>query len=107
MCIDREHFSQLTGDDPEFALELLTVFLEDSYERLEIMEQAITRQDLVTVRKTAHHLRGSAANVGIPAIQAIATQMEYQDHSWAELGGMALAIKQLLTQVAQFQQTIK
>ncbi|MFN3927588.1 MAG: Hpt domain-containing protein [Pseudanabaenaceae cyanobacterium] len=104
MCMDTEHFAQITGYDPEFALELLDAFLEDSHERIAQMEQGIHQQDINIVRRGAHQLKGSSANVGAFHIHTIAKAMELENHSWAELATMLDQLKAGLAEVTLFRQ---
>jgi HPt (histidine-containing phosphotransfer) domain-containing protein len=102
MSIDRQHFAQLTGEDREFAQELIGVFLEDSYARLDQIAQAVQNKDITTLRRAAHHLRGSSANVGVPAMQTIARNIELHDHSWEELDKLVRELHEVMAEVAKF-----
>jgi len=104
--IDAKHFSATTGDDPEFAAELLAVFIEDTEARLEEIQQALQAGDLSQVKRTAHHLRGSSANVGCFAMQAIARDMELNDHTVGELQAMSAHLQEILGQVKEFAQSL-
>jgi len=104
--IDPKHFAITTGDDPEFAAELLAVFIEDTAERLEHIQQALHQGDLSEVKKSAHHLRGSSANIGCFAMQAIAKDMELNDHTVSELQAMCVQLQEILEQVKAYAESL-
>lgn len=74
--LDLEHLRCLSDDKPEFEIELLQIFLEDSRRHLEILKQAVFRQDWVQIQHSIHHLRGASANVGARAMQLVAEHLE-------------------------------
>jgi HPt (histidine-containing phosphotransfer) domain-containing protein len=76
--LDLEHLHQLSDDSPEFELELLQMFVEDSYIHLQTLKQAIAVSDLRKIEYAAHHLKGASANVGAKTIQFSAGQLEEQ-----------------------------
>jgi HPt (histidine-containing phosphotransfer) domain-containing protein len=109
MCvspIDSKHFSATTGDDPEFAAELLAVFIEDTAERLEHMQQLLNSGNLSEIKRVAHHIRGSSANVGCFAMQAIAKDMELNDHTVSELQAMCVQLQEILQQVKAYAESL-
>jgi len=100
--IDLKHFSATTADDPEFGLELLTVFIADSEEQLAHIQQAIHSGDISQIKKSAHHLRGSSANIGCFGMQEIAKDIELNDHTLDELQALSAQLREILTQVKQY-----
>ncbi len=69
---DWQRLDQLADEDPDFAAELLAMFLQDAEESLTNLDQAVERRSLQTIGDIAHALRGASANVGAGAISAIA-----------------------------------
>ncbi len=109
MCvppIDLKHFSITTGNDPEFAAELLGVFIADTEERLEHIQQALSGGNLAEIKKSAHHLRGSSANIGCFAMQAIAKDMELNNYTLSELQAMTAQLREILEQVRGYAETL-
>jgi HPt (histidine-containing phosphotransfer) domain-containing protein len=76
--LDLEHLQQISEGCREFERELIEIFLEDSHHHLQILRQAIASSNLLQIYQTAHHLKGSGANVGASRIQAIAAMLENQ-----------------------------
>ena len=74
--LDLERIDDATGGDLEFLSELVEIFLEDADLRLEELEQACGSADPVEVRKTAHKLKGSSANIGAVGLMSIAKRLE-------------------------------
>ncbi|MBI4780129.1 MAG: response regulator [Oscillatoriophycideae cyanobacterium NC_groundwater_1537_Pr4_S-0.65um_50_18] len=74
--LDLMHLHLLSDNNPEFELELLQLFVEDSAAQLSQMQQAIAIEDFNQVEQTAHHIKGASANVGAKTMQAAAAQLE-------------------------------
>lgn len=81
--IDWEHLHQLSDNSPEFELDLLELFTEDTQAHLKTLAAAIASSDFPQIKRLAHHIKGAAANVGIETIRAIANQIEEQAHQQA------------------------
>lgn len=74
--INLEQLHQLSGQDPEFELELLHLFIEDSVNQLKILKAAIANQDAESVRNIAHYLKGASANLGANSMYHSAFKLE-------------------------------
>ncbi|WP_310481565.1 Hpt domain-containing protein [Chamaesiphon sp. VAR_48_metabat_403] len=74
--IDWEQLHQVSEDDPEFELELLTMLAEDVKIHIEDLRQAVIDKDIVKIGHEAHYIKGASANVGITSIAALAKQIE-------------------------------
>ena len=74
--IDWEQLHQISEDDPEFELELLTMLAEDVKIHIEELRQAVACRDLLAIGHEAHYIKGASANVGIISITAAAKQIE-------------------------------
>lgn len=74
--IDWEQLHQVSEDDPEFELELLTMLAEDVKIHIEDLRQAVIDKDAVKIGHEAHYIKGASANVGITSIAALAKQIE-------------------------------
>jgi HPt (histidine-containing phosphotransfer) domain-containing protein len=64
--------------EPDVLTELVTLFLRDTPERLDAIDRALGAGDLDAVSRTAHALKGSAANLGAVALQGLAACVEVQ-----------------------------
>jgi HPt (histidine-containing phosphotransfer) domain-containing protein len=74
--IDWEQLHQVSEDDPEFELELLTMLAEDVKIHINDLRQAVIDGDALTIANEAHYIKGASANVGIISITAAAKQIE-------------------------------
>jgi HPt (histidine-containing phosphotransfer) domain-containing protein len=74
--IDWEQLHQISEDDPEFELELLTMLVEDVKIHIDELRQAVACRDIVAIGHEAHYIKGASANVGIISITAAAKQIE-------------------------------
>lgn len=86
---------------PDPMAELIDLFLEDTPQRLGKMRMAFEQGDIATLKSVAHTLKGSASNLGAPALAALCANVERQDAegSRSELAGwlekIALEFKQV------------
>ena len=64
-------------DDPDFLIELLEDYMNDSKENLKAIRYAIQAKDTVTVVKTAHTLRGTSSNIGAVNMTELSKQLEH------------------------------
>ena len=78
---DWHQLNQLAGEDPNFAIELLAIFLKDAQNSLTLLERAIAAQSTQAIEEAAHALRGASVNVGANAIAQIAQQLEQSARS--------------------------
>ncbi len=74
--IDWEQLHQISEDDPEFELELLTMLAEDVKIHLDELRQAVADRDILAIGHEAHYIKGASANVGIISLTAAAKQIE-------------------------------
>ncbi len=74
--IDWEQLHQVSEDDPEFELELLTMLAEDVKIHIAELRRAVVDRDLVAIAHEAHYIKGASANVGIVGITTLAKQIE-------------------------------
>ena len=78
--IDLERIHDATGGDEEFLAELVEIFLEDAELRLEEIRGAVEAADPTELRKTAHKLKGSSANMGANGLMGLAKTLEDMGH---------------------------
>lgn len=74
--IDAARLDEVTLGDEQIVRELLTAFLEHLDKRLPDIRTQFDSQSLSDLRSTAHGIKGSAANIGAPAISAAAGRIE-------------------------------
>lgn len=76
--LDLEQLHRLSDHTPEFELELLKLFLEDSAVHLKAIQQAVSGGDFQQIQQSAHHLKGASASVGATIVQTLAEHLENQ-----------------------------
>jgi CheY-like chemotaxis protein len=76
--LDLNHLHMLSDNSAEFELELLQLFIEDSWAHLVLLQEAIATHNLHQLEQIAHHLKGASANVGAKVMQAAADRLEVQ-----------------------------
>ncbi len=74
--IDWEQLHQVSEDDPEFELELLTMLAEDVKIHIEDLRTAVADLDATAIAHEAHYIKGASANLGIVSLTALAKQLE-------------------------------
>lgn len=76
--IDLRRLRDCSGGDRAFEQELLELFVIDSQTHIKALKAAIATQDLETISRSAHHLKGASSNVGAHGMQTIAQTLEQQ-----------------------------
>ena len=74
--VSMSRFREVTGGDAELARGLVKSFVESVEHALADIEAGLAREDLPLVRRAAHTLVGTSANMGATRLQAIAIAME-------------------------------
>ncbi len=78
--LDEETFktflAMVGGDEPEIAWEFVELFLEDTAQALETIHQALEQQDADLLRKTAHSIKSSSAQLGAVQLSANCRKLE-------------------------------
>ncbi|MGA9531414.1 MAG: Hpt domain-containing protein [Anaerolineales bacterium] len=62
--------------DPDFALELIDTYIDDSAELIEAMRSALTAGDADAFRRAAHSLKSNSATVGAAELSSMAKDLE-------------------------------
>jgi|EndMetStandDraft_5_1072996.scaffolds.fasta_scaffold186684_2 HPt (histidine-containing phosphotransfer) domain-containing protein len=80
-AIDPEAIEQLRfledEDQPNVVAELVALFVEHTPPKLKQLAEAIETHDLGALRRAAHSLKGSSANVGARGMQHVCEQLEH------------------------------
>ena len=64
-------------DQPNVVAELLALFIEHAPPKLQTIREALESGDLAAVKRAAHSLKGSSANVGARGMQQICERLEH------------------------------
>lgn len=73
---DASRLQEMSGGDTGFEQEILGMFFEDSQEMLDAIATKLAEHDFDTIRRTAHSLKGSSANLGALGVQKAAARLE-------------------------------
>ena len=63
-------------EDEALAVTLLTMFVQDIPVQIAKLKEAISTEDAAMIRSVAHFIKGVAANMCTPAINALAKEIE-------------------------------
>ena len=74
--IDVAGANERLGLGIEFYKQVLRMFLEEAPRRIRAMRDALEREDAYAFERSAHSLKGSAGNLGVEGIRALAAQGE-------------------------------
>lgn len=86
----------------ELVNKILCAFLESAEKYIELLDRAFNDKDIETIRKTAHTLKSSSANIGAEELSAIFKQIE----AYSKNGELALAESLYSGMLAIYQQVI-
>lgn len=103
LAIDWEHLHQISDGDEEFERELLQIFYSDTEQHLDAAKTALAIGNATMVSRSAHHIKGSSANVGLSDMQAIAATLEQQALN-DDLSQAATLISQLVEMLDRLKQ---
>ena len=82
------------GDNDEFLREIAEIFLEDTPQRINELDQSLLAGDVSKFTRASHSIKGSSANVGATALRAVAERLEQQARTQG-LTGVASLIEQV------------
>ena len=102
---DWQQLRQLAGEDTDFEVELLEMFLQDAEHSVGELERAIASRSLQSIEDIAHSLHGASANVGASALALAASQLEQMARSGKLTN--PLAAQDLLQQIQTHCQRIR
>jgi CheY-like chemotaxis protein len=93
------------GRDGEVAM-LIGMFLEDTSQRLTVLDQAAARQDAGTLLEVGHALRGAAGHFGITELVEVCERLEELARAGA-LGGASEVVTELKSVYARVRETLE
>lgn len=93
--IDPEAIANLRALDPDggdtFLREIVTIFLEDTPQRIAELKAARASGDLARLGRAAHSIKGSASNLGAEPLRALAERLELANKLGNPIGDEDLA----------------
>ncbi len=66
------------GDNDEFLKEIISIYLEDTPQRITELEASLTAGDVGVFTRAAHSIKGSSSNLGAMRLRAIAETIEHE-----------------------------
>jgi len=66
--------------EEDFVVELIDLFLRDTPLRIEAIKEATINSDTQALRREAHNLKGSCANLGIRQMASLSSELEEDGH---------------------------
>jgi HPt (histidine-containing phosphotransfer) domain-containing protein len=95
-------FVQRMMGDQGFAHEIAVGFLEELPVLMSTLRDRFAGEDIESIWKQAHKLKGSAANVGGEALSAVALELERTGQS-GDMAAAALLLPEMEAQTARLQ----
>lgn len=94
--INWDYLHELSGNNPTFEQEILTLFCEDSTVCLQQLQAALMMPNLEAAKALIHHLKGSASNLRLTDIhtQAIVIETRLQQGQLEQAIGLLPALEQ-------------
>jgi HPt (histidine-containing phosphotransfer) domain-containing protein len=91
-----ENLRALNPDDhDEFLREIVTLFVEDTPQRLAELDRSLAAADAPTFVRAAHSIKGSSANLGALALRAAAEELEHRSakQGLADVASLVVRVK--------------
>ena len=99
---DRKVLLEFFDGDPEFLAEVVNIFLQECPQQLTAMREAIAGGDAALLEQTAHSLKGSVSNFGVPAVFYALQNLEKMGRT-GELASAAQAFADLEEKIRPLQ----
>lgn len=74
--LDINEFLERIQNDRALLWELLDIFVEDFQQKKKLLHEALRSNDAIEVRKLAHALKGSSANISAHQLSAVLLELE-------------------------------
>ncbi len=100
---DRKTFLERLGGDEALMGDLLEIFLDDTPNQINALYEAVENKSAKDIRIQAHTIKGSAANIGAPALKEAALNMENSARNGdiANAVSLFLAVKKAYSKLEQ------
>lgn len=88
MNLDNVDMSVLIGfedaqceGEPDLIVELIDLYLAGVPKQLSAMKNCVLKADEISLKRAAHNLKGSSANLGVKSVAALCEEIEQADFS--------------------------
>jgi len=68
-------------DEPDLIVELIDLYLADFPRQLSVMKDSVLKADEISLKRAAHTLKGSSANLGVNGVAVLCEEIEEMDSS--------------------------
>lgn len=68
-------------DEPDLIVELIDLYLADFSQQLSVMKDSVLKADEISLKRAAHTLKGSSANLGVNGAAVLCEKIEKTDSS--------------------------
>ena len=102
--IDWQRLHSLSGNEPEFELEILQLFVSNAWHHLQLMEEAIAHNNFEQIVQSAHQLKGSSSNLGMISINLTVKQLEKMagEHLRSECSSLLSSLSSSVQEIEEF-----
>jgi len=97
---DLESFEMLKDVMEEEFSDLLSVYVQDSDQRLPLLQQALSNQDAAQLRELAHSFKGASSNVSAAPLAELCRQLEMAAKD-NQLSGLDQTLAEVCDEYAQ------
>lgn len=67
--------------EPDLIVELIDIYLANVPHQLSVMKDCVLKADANSLKRVAHNLKGSSANLGVNSVAALCEEIEQTDFS--------------------------
>jgi two-component system, sensor histidine kinase and response regulator len=101
--IDLEKAMPRFGDDKAFFIEMLIEFIEHLGERVRTLREALQAQDVKTLSRLAHNLKGASANFSAEQLVSLALEIEMLVQAGAGDGSPSIDLPRIEEAIAKIE----
>jgi CheY-like chemotaxis protein len=96
------------GDDLEFFKTMLGEFTKNLPERIEKLEEAVEQDDIKSVTRLAHNLKGASANFSAEGVRSAAAEIEINGYNgeMTNVSALILRIKDEIPKINKFYESL-
>jgi HPt (histidine-containing phosphotransfer) domain-containing protein len=98
--LDPQVLTEVAGSSPDFARELLDLFVMDSWSRVDALSAALQGRDRNALRAAAHGLKGSAGAVGARRLSTICHLLEVHASASGDHDAATLLVDAIRTELS-------
>jgi CheY-like chemotaxis protein/HPt (histidine-containing phosphotransfer) domain-containing protein len=96
------------GDDMEFFKSMLADFIKNLPERIENLEEALSQEDIKSLTRLAHNLKGASANFSAEGIRKTAAEIEINGNNgeMTNVSALIIRIKDEIPKITDFYESL-